>query len=106
MNGGGAASGAGAAEGRGRLHTASAPPRGQKKRHQRRRRASGQDERAPGTPIRRSQLMSEVEQLLTRESPGLAGVGELARLMTSGQRGQAFISDPPFPVKQHREAKA
>ena len=73
-----------AAEGRGRLHTASAPPRGQKKEASAAQKSFGVRQRAPGTPILRSQRMSEVEQLLTRESPGLAEVGELARLLTSG----------------------
>ena len=79
MNGGGAASGVGAAEGRGQHAFCKRPAaRAEKRGIGKSRRASGQDERAPGTPILPRQPMSEVEQLLTRESPGLAGAGELA----------------------------
>ena len=77
MNGGGAASGASAAEGRGAC-ILQAPPRGQKRGVSR----AGEPgaERTPALPILR--IDDRVEQLLPRERHGLAEVSELARPMT------------------------
>ena len=60
------------------MHTASPAARAKKRRQSRRR--AREAERTPALPILRTS--DWVEQLLPRERPGLAEVGELARPMT------------------------
>ena len=60
------------------MHTASPAARAKKRRQSRRR--AREAERTPVLPILRTS--DWVEQLLPRERPGLAEVGELARPMT------------------------
>ena len=83
MNGGGAASGVSAAEGRGAA--AFCTPRRAGKKEASAAQESFGARAGPGLN-QTEQSMSRVEQLITRESHGLAEVGELARRLASNSR--------------------